>query len=86
VPDVLAWLTAAGASTERIELGTAILQVPLRHPVELAQRLMSVHASARFYFGGLGLAVTIRRTENSRRTRSEITALPWAPISDVRSP
>src|SRR5688500_5380032 len=44
VPDPLAFLTAAAAATERIELGTAVLHVPLRHPVELAQRLMTMHA------------------------------------------
>jgi len=58
-PDVLAWLTAAAASTERIELGTTILQVPLRHPVELAQRLMSVHAlSGGRFSAGLGSGST----------------------------
>src|ERR1041385_7537365 len=44
VPDPLAYLTAAAAATQRIELGTTILQVPLRYPVELAQRLMTLHA------------------------------------------
>ena len=32
---------AAAAVTERVELGTCILQVPLRHPMELAQRILS---------------------------------------------
>ena len=41
-PDPLLWLAAAAAATERLELGTAILQVPLRAPVELAQRLLSL--------------------------------------------
>src|SRR5215471_6453680 len=59
-PDVLAWLTAAAASTERVELGTTILQVPLRHPVELAQRLMSVHAlSGGRFSAGLGSGSTL---------------------------
>ena len=44
VPDPLAWLTAAAAATTHIELGTAVIQVPLRRPVELAQRLLSLHA------------------------------------------
>ncbi len=39
-----AWLLLAAAGTERIEVGTAILQLPLRYPVELAQRLMTLHA------------------------------------------
>jgi YHS domain-containing protein len=42
--DSLAWLLAAAAGTERIELGTAVLVVPLRYPVELAQRIMSLYA------------------------------------------
>jgi alkanesulfonate monooxygenase SsuD/methylene tetrahydromethanopterin reductase-like flavin-dependent oxidoreductase (luciferase family) len=59
VPDVLVWLVAAAAATEHIELGTTILQVPLRHPVELAQRLMSVHALCGGRFSaGLGSGST----------------------------
>src|SRR5579862_9088686 len=59
VPDTLVWLTAAAAATERIELGTCILQVPLRHPVELAQRLLSLHALAGGRFSaGLGSGST----------------------------
>lgn len=59
VPDVLDWLTAAAAVTQRIELGTAIVQVPLRHPAELAQRLMTVHAlSGGRFAAGLGSGST----------------------------
>ncbi|MBV9325499.1 MAG: LLM class flavin-dependent oxidoreductase [Chloroflexi bacterium] len=59
VPDPLAWLTAAAASTEHIELGTCVLQVPLRRPVELAQRLMSLHAlSGGRFRAGLGSGST----------------------------
>jgi alkanesulfonate monooxygenase SsuD/methylene tetrahydromethanopterin reductase-like flavin-dependent oxidoreductase (luciferase family) len=36
-------LSAAAAVTERVELGTCILQVPLRHPVELANRIQAAH-------------------------------------------
>jgi alkanesulfonate monooxygenase SsuD/methylene tetrahydromethanopterin reductase-like flavin-dependent oxidoreductase (luciferase family) len=43
-PDPIMWVVAAAAGTERIEVGTAILQVPLRRPVELAQRLLTAHA------------------------------------------
>ncbi|HUZ76812.1 MAG TPA: LLM class flavin-dependent oxidoreductase [Chloroflexota bacterium] len=43
-PDVLHWLVAAAAATERVELGTAILEMPLRYPVEFAQRLMTTYA------------------------------------------
>lgn len=42
--DPLSALTAIAAVTERIELGTAVLQVPLRHPVDLAHRIQSVQA------------------------------------------
>jgi len=59
VPDPLAWLTAAAAATERVELGTSILQVPLRYPVELAQRLMTLHAlSGGRFRAGLGSGST----------------------------
>jgi alkanesulfonate monooxygenase SsuD/methylene tetrahydromethanopterin reductase-like flavin-dependent oxidoreductase (luciferase family) len=60
VPDPLVWLTAAAAATDRIELGTCVLQVPLRHPVELAQRLMAVHALTGGRFAaGLGSGSTL---------------------------
>jgi alkanesulfonate monooxygenase SsuD/methylene tetrahydromethanopterin reductase-like flavin-dependent oxidoreductase (luciferase family) len=59
VPDPLAFLIAAAGATEHIELGTAILQVPLRHPVELAQRLMTLHAvSGGRFSAGLGSGST----------------------------
>jgi alkanesulfonate monooxygenase SsuD/methylene tetrahydromethanopterin reductase-like flavin-dependent oxidoreductase (luciferase family) len=58
-PDVLAWLLVAALATERIELGTAILQLPLRHPVELAQRLMTMHLlSGGRFVAGLGAGST----------------------------
>lgn len=60
VPDPLVWLTAAAAGTSHIELGTCILQVPLRRPVELAQRLMALHALAGGRFSaGLGSGSTL---------------------------
>jgi alkanesulfonate monooxygenase SsuD/methylene tetrahydromethanopterin reductase-like flavin-dependent oxidoreductase (luciferase family) len=60
VPDPLIWLTAAAAATDHIELGTCILQVPLRHPVELAQRLMALHAASGGRFSaGLGSGSTL---------------------------
>ncbi|HJU19879.1 MAG TPA: LLM class flavin-dependent oxidoreductase [Stellaceae bacterium] len=40
----LAALAALAAVTRRVELGTAVLQVPLRHPIELAHRVQSVQA------------------------------------------
>ena len=58
-PDPLMWLLLAGASTTRVELGTAILQVPLRRTVELAQRLLTLHAVTGGRFtAGLGAGST----------------------------
>jgi alkanesulfonate monooxygenase SsuD/methylene tetrahydromethanopterin reductase-like flavin-dependent oxidoreductase (luciferase family) len=58
-PDPLIWLSYAAAATQRIELGTAILQVPLRYPVEFAQRLMTIHAlSGGRFRAGLGAGST----------------------------
>ena len=41
--DPLMGAAVAAAATERIEVGLGILQVPLRHPVELAQRVLTAH-------------------------------------------
>jgi alkanesulfonate monooxygenase SsuD/methylene tetrahydromethanopterin reductase-like flavin-dependent oxidoreductase (luciferase family) len=43
MPDPLTALALAGTVTRSIELGTGILQVPLRNPVELAQRVLTTH-------------------------------------------
>ena len=43
-PDALMPLLLAAAATEQLEVGTAILQTPLRNPVELAQRFLTLHA------------------------------------------
>jgi alkanesulfonate monooxygenase SsuD/methylene tetrahydromethanopterin reductase-like flavin-dependent oxidoreductase (luciferase family) len=42
--DPLVVLGALSAATKRIELGTAVLQISLRHPIELAHRVQSVNA------------------------------------------
>jgi alkanesulfonate monooxygenase SsuD/methylene tetrahydromethanopterin reductase-like flavin-dependent oxidoreductase (luciferase family) len=42
--DPLVALGALAAATKRVELGTAVLQVSLRHPVDLAHRVQSVQA------------------------------------------
>jgi alkanesulfonate monooxygenase SsuD/methylene tetrahydromethanopterin reductase-like flavin-dependent oxidoreductase (luciferase family) len=42
--DPLATLAALATATERVELGIAVLQVSLRHPIELAHRVQSVQA------------------------------------------
>ena len=44
--DPLTALAALAAVTERVELGIGVLQVPLRHPIELAHRVQSVNALA----------------------------------------
>lgn len=43
-PDPLLWLAVAAAATEHVEVGTCVYQVPLREPVDLAQRLMTLEA------------------------------------------
>jgi len=43
-PDPYLWMLGAAAATEHVELGFAALQVPLRHPVDNAQRLLTLQA------------------------------------------
>jgi alkanesulfonate monooxygenase SsuD/methylene tetrahydromethanopterin reductase-like flavin-dependent oxidoreductase (luciferase family) len=43
LPDPLVALSVAAAVTRTIELGTGVLQVPLRRPVELAHRTLTLH-------------------------------------------
>src|SRR5690606_19535683 len=50
----------AGTVARSIELGTGVLQVPLRHPVELAQRVMTTQL---FTEGRLVLGVGAGSTE-----------------------
>ena len=51
--DPLMFLSTMAGVTERIELGTCVMQVPLRHPVELAHRAQTLHvlSGGRFRFG-----------------------------------
>ena len=42
--DPLMELTAVAAVTQRVELGISVIQVPLRHPIELAHRVASLQA------------------------------------------
>jgi alkanesulfonate monooxygenase SsuD/methylene tetrahydromethanopterin reductase-like flavin-dependent oxidoreductase (luciferase family) len=53
LPDPLITTSVAAAVTDRIEVGTGVLQVPLRRPVELAHRVLSAHlvASGRLVLG-----------------------------------
>lgn len=52
-PDGLGLLSVAAAVSSNLEVGTAILQVPLRGAFELAQRALALHSlsGARFLFG-----------------------------------
>ena len=43
LPDPLTALAVAGTVTRTIELGTGVLQVPLRRPMELAHRVLTTH-------------------------------------------
>jgi alkanesulfonate monooxygenase SsuD/methylene tetrahydromethanopterin reductase-like flavin-dependent oxidoreductase (luciferase family) len=52
-------LALVAAGTSQIEIGTAVYQVPLRHPVELAQRFMSLAAFSHNRFtAGVGSGST----------------------------
>jgi len=42
--DPIVLMSVTAAVTDRIEIGTCVLQVPVRHPVELAHRIQSLHA------------------------------------------
>ncbi len=43
LPDPLTALAIAATVTKRIELGTGVLQVPLRNPLDLAHRVLTTH-------------------------------------------
>src|SRR5260370_33261991 len=42
--DPIVLMSAIAAVTQKIEIGTCVLQVPVRHPVELTHRIQSLHA------------------------------------------
>src|SRR5689334_17446999 len=42
--DPVVLMSVIAAQTKKIEIGTCVLQVPVRHPVELAHRIQSLHA------------------------------------------
>lgn len=44
--DPIVQLTAVAAVTHRLEIGSCVLQVPVRHPVEQAHRVAGLHALA----------------------------------------
>lgn len=54
--DALDMLVAAAARTNRINLGTDVLQVPLYHPVDLARRVVTLdHISGGRFILGVGI-------------------------------
>jgi len=58
-PDPLLYLLAAATGTKQIELGTAVMEVPLRAPVDLAQRFLTMHALTNGRFSaGVGAGST----------------------------
>jgi alkanesulfonate monooxygenase SsuD/methylene tetrahydromethanopterin reductase-like flavin-dependent oxidoreductase (luciferase family) len=44
--DPIVLMSVIAAVSRRIEIGTCVLQVPVRHPAELAHRIQSLHALA----------------------------------------
>src|SRR5947209_7619943 len=52
-PDPFMWLALAAGATQSVELGTAVVEVPVRNPVELTQRVLALHVASegRFRFG-----------------------------------
>jgi len=61
-PDPLMWLLTAALATRRVELGVAVLQLPLRQPYELAQRLATMNALTQGRFT-LGVGAGSTRTD-----------------------
>ena len=76
--DPLSAMAAAAAVTERVELGTCILQVPLRRPVELAHRVLGVHylsgGRVRLGVGAGSTEADFRATGNDYGTRFQALA------------
>jgi len=63
--DSLEILTAVAARTQRIHLGTAVLQVPLYHPVDLARRLVTLdHLSQGRLILGVGIGFIPKEFDN----------------------
>src|SRR5258705_10504602 len=54
LPDPLIGVSVAAAASTRVEVGTCVLQVPLRNPVELAHRILTAHliSGGRLLLGG----------------------------------
>jgi alkanesulfonate monooxygenase SsuD/methylene tetrahydromethanopterin reductase-like flavin-dependent oxidoreductase (luciferase family) len=57
--DPFQWMLLAAAATKHVEVGLTVLQVPLREPVDLAQRLLTIHALTNGRFtAGVGAGST----------------------------
>jgi hypothetical protein len=70
-PDPLMWLLTAALATKRVELGVGVLQLPLRNPFELAQRLATMNALTQGRFTlGVGAGSTPADFEANRVERA----------------
>ncbi len=77
-PSVLALAAAIAVATERVEIGTNIIQLPLHHPLRIAEDALTVDALSGGRFR-LGIAIGYRELEfeglgsnvRERRTRME---------------
>jgi alkanesulfonate monooxygenase SsuD/methylene tetrahydromethanopterin reductase-like flavin-dependent oxidoreductase (luciferase family) len=59
--DPFQWMLLAAAATRHVEVGLTVLQVPLREPVDLAHRLLTIHALTNGRFtAGVGAGSTKR--------------------------
>ena len=82
-------LALAATHTTRLEVGSCVIQAPLRHPYDLAERALTVHlvAEGRFLFGvgsgstpedyaafGLDFAERFRLLDGHLRTASALWA------------
>ncbi len=68
--DPLVGVAAAAVATERIEVGTCILQTPLRHPAELANRVLTTQLACE---GRLLLGVGA----GSSKTDYDVVGIPF---------
>ena len=70
--DALTAITLMGHATERIELGTAVMPIQTRHPIAMAQEVLSNQAVCGGRFT-LGLGTShhwVMRCNSAARTRS----------------
>ena len=71
------WLLTAAQATSRIEVGTAVYQVPLRPAVDLAQQLLTMRAlTGNRFTAGVAPGRPRRATPPWARLRAALQALP----------